>query len=420
MWVTLTDTDKSIVEYATDGSKLLLQSGYSVPYTFTNRTQYIHRVTLTNLIPNSTYTYHCGDPNLAWSSDFTLTTFPSFNSSNWSPYLIIFGDMGVGNARALTLIEHELSPMYSVLAEPKVYSPEAPPKRKDKKLINAVIHAGDMAYDMHDSRGKRGDQFLRQIQPIASRVPYITCPGNHENHGNFTQYRNKFGMPGGRDMFFSFNLGPAHFISFSTEYYFFYRYGFWQVKKQYEWLEKDLKEANKPENKAKRPWIITFGHRPMYCSNRNVDDCTAHSSRVRTGIPFFRWYGLEELFYRYNVDLEIWAHEHDYERFWPVYNYQVKNGTVSSNPYHEPKAPVHIITGSAGCSEQHDTFVEKAPVWSAYRSLDYGYTKMLISNLTHLYLEQISVDKQGKIIDNFWMIKEKDDPYEKDEDLNEI
>ena len=51
---------------------------------------------------------------------------------------------------------------------------------------------------------------------------------------------------------------------------------------------------------------------------------------------------------RYNVDLAIWAHEHDWERLWPVYDWKVKNGTTTSgDPYTNPEAPVHIITGSA-------------------------------------------------------------------------
>jgi len=41
--------------------------------------------------------------------------------------------------------------------------------------------------------------------------------------------------------FYSFNIGPAHVISISTEFYFYVYYGFIQVIKQYEWLERDLK-----------------------------------------------------------------------------------------------------------------------------------------------------------------------------------
>jgi len=80
--------------------------------------------------------------------------------------------------------------------------------------------------------------------------------------------------------FYSFNIGPAHIISLSTEFYFFIEYGWTQIARQYEWLEKDLKEATKPENRAKRPWIITMGHRPMYCSTDDRDDCSFKESIV--------------------------------------------------------------------------------------------------------------------------------------------
>ena len=43
-------------------------------------------------------------------------------------------------------------------------------------------------------------------------------------------------------LFCSWNIGPAHIISISTEFYFFYReYGSEQIANQYKWLEVDLK-----------------------------------------------------------------------------------------------------------------------------------------------------------------------------------
>lgn len=67
---------------------------------------------------------------------------------------------------------------------------------------------------------------------------------------NFSNYRNRFSMPGNTEgLMYSFNLGPIHFISISTEFYYFLNYGIKQLVLQYEWLEADLIEANKPENR---------------------------------------------------------------------------------------------------------------------------------------------------------------------------
>lgn len=40
---------------------------------------------------------------------------------------------------------------------------------------------------------------------------------------------------------------------------------------------------------------------------------------------------------------------------------------------------------------------------------------MKAENGTHLYFEQVSVEKKGQIIDSFWLIKDQHGPYESDE-----
>ena len=81
--------------------------------------------------------------------------------------------------------------------------------------------------------------------------------------------------------YYSFNLGPAHFIFYSTELYYFPEYfAESHIEWQYKWLENDLKEANKPENRNQRPWIIVNGHRPMYCLAKD-EDCFHFESTVR-------------------------------------------------------------------------------------------------------------------------------------------
>jgi len=176
-------------------------------------------------------------------------------------------------------------------------------------------------------------------------------------------------MPGERDsLWYSFDMGPIHFISFSTEVYYFVNYGYKLLTKQFEWLENDLREANKPENRLKRPWIVTYGHRPMYCSDEKEYDCNDKlETYIRQGLPVLKWFGLEDLFYKHGVDIEIFAHEHFYTRLWPIYDFKVYNGSTEA-PYTNAKAPIQIITGSAGCNENKEPFSKVLPEWNAFHS----------------------------------------------------
>ena len=45
-----------------------------------------------------------------------------------------------------------------------------------------------------------------------------------------------------------------------------------------------------------------------------------------------------------------------------------------------------------GCQEAHDPWLPMRE-WTAFRSADYGYTRMTAHNSTHLELEQVSDDK---------------------------
>jgi len=36
------------------------------------------------------------------------------------------------------------------------------------------------------------------------------------------------------------NIGPMHLVSISSEYYYYTEYGWEQIIRQYEWLERDL------------------------------------------------------------------------------------------------------------------------------------------------------------------------------------
>lgn len=389
-WVTMAESVKSVVEYG-ERYKLPLNMktfGSATKYKacgWKKRIIYMHRVKLEGLTPGSGYDYRVGSSD-GWSALYNFNATKA--GTAWQPRFAIYGDLGVDNAQSLSKLQKEVQ----------------------GGRYDAILHVGDFAYNMESDNSQVGDRFMNQIEPMAAYVPYMTCPGNHEQACNFSNYRERFSMPGNTEgIYYSWNIGPVHIISFSTELYYFLEYGMEPLVRQYKWLQRDLEEASKPENRAERPWIITMAHRPMYCSNAVGDGCENHENAIRTGLSSAKLFPLEDLLYRHGVDVEFWAHEHSYERLYPVYNHQIRSGS-KEKPYTNPRAPVHITTGSAGCKYCHDKFKRDYGPWTAFRTLDYGYTRVQVFNSSHLSLEQVSIDKDYQVIDRIWIIKDKHGP----------
>jgi hypothetical protein len=70
-------------------------------------------------------------------------------------------------------------------------------------------------------------------------------------------------MPGSSEgLWYSFNMGPVHFISVSTEVYYFLEYGLKLVIKQYQWLERDLEVCD--GNQSLLLHIFLFTNKKLY------------------------------------------------------------------------------------------------------------------------------------------------------------
>ncbi|CAN8003976.1 unnamed protein product [Ixodes pacificus] len=388
-WTTFNETPESVVEF---GQASLDQRAVGNNITkfkdggTEQRVIFIHRVTLTGLQPGSLYRYHCGS-NMGWSSLFFFRAMRS--GQHWSPRLAVFGDMGNVNAQSLPFLQEEAQ----------------------KGTIDAVLHVGDFAYDMDSDNARVGDEFMRQIEPVAAYVPYMTCVGNHENSYNFSNYVNRFSMVDKsgniNNHFFSFDLGPAHIISFSTEFYFFVEYGYAQIANQYHWLEEDLKEATKPENRAKRPWIITMGHRPMYCSNEGRNDCmlTCVRSFVKFPIPIEPLISGRELQWSISLSCIFRGSLFSPSTITPDLSLLILKPKLSPSSPHIP------VSSCNGCVEELNPFKPNPAKWSAVRYEDYGYTVMTIHNGTHLNLKQLSAEKEGQILDEITIVKNYHGPY---------
>ena len=84
---------------------------------------------------------------------------------------------------------------------------------------------------------------------------------------------------------------------------------------------------------------------------------------------FLNFPGLEGLFYKYGVDLVLSGHNHHYERSLPVYDKKVLVSDPDQ-PYHNPLAPVYIISGAPGnqeIREQGEQFSATEYPWSIYK-----------------------------------------------------
>jgi len=347
------------------------------------RLTYIFRATMTQLEPDTEYSYYVTS-GTKQSAVFKFKTFPATDSQtipSFTTTFAIYGDLGVENHVSLPKLIQDV----------------------DDGVYDMVMHLGGFAYDMDENNGVQGDIFMNMIQPIATRVPYMTTVGSHDSYHNFTEYKGRFTTPPSSVFYYSFNCGPIHFILFSSEFYFYDQYGTGQLQAQYNWLVEDLAKANKPENRNAQPWIVAMAHRPMYCSSNDGDDCTKHDSIMRTGYEHWQ-YKLEDLFWQNGVDLQIYAHEHNYERLYPIYKYgyqKVKNDSI----YHNVRYPIHIISGSAGCREMHDPFVFPKPKWSVVRSDNYGFGLLTVEEKLRLKFKQFSID-QGQFIDDLTISKE--------------
>ena len=125
------------------------------------------------------------------------------------------------------------------------------------------------------------------------------------------------------------------------------------------WLVADLQAATTAEARALRPWIIVHYHRPAYSTNYAApDDGDTHARGT-----------LEPVLYEYGVDLIFEGHVHSQERTWPVVNRTVRNGTTPGRPYHNARAPVHIVSGNPSNAEGASVRSEGLQDWTAWRSL---------------------------------------------------
>lgn len=169
------------------------------------------------------------------------------------------------------------------------------------------------------------DAYFDAMQPLFFNKVFMPVQGNHETVAELFYYQ--FALPKMPDIedaykehHWSFDYGVAHFVGLNSNTDA-------TVKAANTFLENDLKKAR--ENKDIK-WIIVMLHHPVYSA------CSTHGSTQRVidnWVPIFE---------KYNVDLVLGGHDHNFERTYPIKNNnKVNQGEgvqyVVCSPFMSPK-----------------------------------------------------------------------------------
>ncbi|KAG1708866.1 hypothetical protein DVH05_022500 [Phytophthora capsici] len=376
-----------------------------------------HHATVSNLTPHTKYFYKVGSKtNPKYTSDVYSFITARAATDNSTFNMVIYGDFGAGNESKDTL---------------------AYVNTLNVDNVDLIYHLGDIGYaddawlmpDQVDGffYEKVYNDWMNSMASVMSSVPYMVLVGNHEYEchspacaasaermnalRNFTAYNSRFRMPskevgGTLNMWYSFEHGPIHFTSVSSETDYKGepsnefadppRNG--NFGDQLTWVEADLKKAD--ANRANVPWLIVGMHRPLY----DLSGCpngvpVGHNANIQAAF--------EDLLIKYKVDIVLTGHQHYYERQTPIRNSTAVLDGVSSDfkTYTNPQAPVYILSGACGTVEGLDPVPDTNNVtWNAFSNyVDYGFST-LEANRSMLSWKFLNSSNQA-VLDEFIMWK---------------
>ena len=158
-------------------------------------------------------------------------------------------------------------------------------KRMSAEPFDLMLFLGDIAYE-DGTAAQLQSYFFEIYREFLRYVPAYPAIGNHERHTREgAPYLEAFVLPE-PERYYSFDWGDVHFVAIDTTH---------RDSVQLTWLDADL-------TKNKLPWVIVYGHHPMY-----TNSLRGPQEGIRSAFA--------EIVARHRVDLVLTGHEHQYERF---------------------------------------------------------------------------------------------------------
>lgn len=295
----------SRVNYGTSLGNLNQIASSSVPKTE-------HTITLTNLLPATTYYYEVGNT----TSIFTTSSEAYSFKTNPIPGVAVptrvwaIGDFGKGNTEQVAVKNSFM-------------------QYDDSSKTDVWIWLGDNVYNDGTDEEYQTKLFeLNGFSNVFNWLPFWPSPGNHDyntvweesaffgipySNIDFEDHKGPYfdmvhvptqaeagGYPSQYELFYSFDYGDVHFLSLNSEVYDFTQ-TFSGINQMKQWIEQDLMLNT-------RTFTIAYFHQPPYSKGSHDSDdpqeLVMKAMRERV-VPL-----LEE----YDIDLVICGHSHVFER----------------------------------------------------------------------------------------------------------
>ena len=311
----------------------------------------LHSLTLTELIPNTTYRYRVGSDG-AYSDWYTLST--AAKESNFSA--LIFPDSQCSD--------------YTVWGDTVTSAITAHPTTQFFINMGDLVDNGASFYQWQ--------AWLEGAKPLLPLIPIAPIEGNHEAYSlewEFTLptlYLALFDLPqnGAKDLLgqtYSFDYGDVHFVVLDSQEKELDAYQPDLTAKQIPWLNQDLAATTKK-------WKIILIHRGLF----SHPDTANLNNLGKAFIPIFD---------QHHVDIVFSAHIHSYGRTKPLYQgVPAENGTI------------YISTGRSGDKTWESSLAKPYEVIFD-RALD--QPNYLILNVTSNTLTVTAQKQDSTIIDTF-------------------
>mmetsp|Transcript_7169 Transcript_7169/g.8233 ORF Transcript_7169/g.8233 Transcript_7169/m.8233 type:complete len:643 (-) Transcript_7169:154-2082(-) len=361
---------------------------------------------LSNLKPETVYYYAISGRK----EEFSFLSPPALGTATPSK-MIVMGDVGQSMFPIDESLQHSFdNDEHGEVQAPKVLDSITRIVQNEK--ISLVNHIGDISY----ATGQLAlwDNFLYEIEPVASKLSWMVGIGNHEMgwqksdmagsdslgecgvpyaaffpYARLNPIKNQLGKlhfvkhyPMSRSQalenealwnpFYSYKYGNVHVIMMSTEH------TFEPGSVQHRWIQNELACVNRTVT----PWVLFLGHRPMYVSDKYPAPVTLLLQKY-----------IDPLLFQHSVDVAIWGHHHSYQR---------PKCKLFQGQCHE-KGTLHIVSGLGGFA--HTEFgSNSSDIWAVRNNKVWGVSVLDFKNSTHLNITFVE-HEDDTIIDQVWVTK---------------